>query len=226
MTRGDFTKRAILAGGGALIWLPAQGQHAQPHHPNWTLSHVRARPHHPDPLKVTGIEAKVSIKGQIATTELLLSFHNPDGRAKEGRALLPVPANATLKSFAMEGPSGKLEAKLLPRKEARQIYDDIVRQLKDPAILEFAGLGAVKTGVFPVAPRATARLRMVYEELLEVDGDRVDYLLPRTQAMTSDAPPWKISVDWRDNAGIRTLYSPSHQNQSGPHPFGRGPVGG
>jgi len=209
MTRGNFTKRAFLAGGGALIWLPVQGQHRD--HPNWTLSHVRARPHHPDTLAVTGIAAKVAIKGQIATTELLLSFHNPDGRAKEGRALLPVPADATLKSFAMEGPSGKLEAKLLPRQEAREIYDEIVRQLKDPAILEFAGLGAVKTGVFPVAPRATARLRIVYEELLEVEGDRVDYLLPRTQAMASDAPPWKISVDWKDGAGIRTLYSPSHQ---------------
>lgn len=194
-----------------MIWLPAKGHHEHPHHPNWTLSHVRPRPRHPGVLAVTAIEAKVAIRGEIATTELILDFYNPDGQAREGRALLPVPAAATLKSFAMEGPSGKVEAKLLPRQEARQIYDEIVRQLKDPAILEFAGLGAVKTGVFPVAPRTTARLRLIYEELLQVDGDRVDYILPRTQAMASDAPPWKISVDWKDGAGIRTLYSPSHQ---------------
>lgn len=199
----------MFAGGGAFIWLPAKAQHhAHPHH--WSMPHVRPRPNHPATLKVTQIEANVSIKGQVATTELLLSFQNPGGAAKEGRALLPVPRRATLKSFAMEGPSGKIEAELLPRKEARQIYDEIVSRLKDPAILEFAGLGAVKTGVFPVPPRKTVRLRMVYEELLTAEGDRVDYMLPRTQAMVSEAPPWKISVNWKEAGGIRTLYSPSH----------------
>jgi Ca-activated chloride channel family protein len=211
MTRGDFTKRALLAGGGALIWLPAGGHQIHPHQHHWTMPHVRPRPHHPATLAVTNIEARVSIKGQIATTELLLGFYNPDGRAKEGRALLPVPAKATLKSFAMEGPGRKIEAELLPRKEARQIYDQIVSQLKDPAILEFAGMGAVKTGVFPVPPGKTVRLRLVYEELLTGDGNRVDYTLPRSQAITADAPPWKISLEWKEPNGIRTLYSPSHE---------------
>ncbi len=211
MTRGEFTKQAILAGGGALIWLPAKGHHAPHlHHPAWSMPHVRHLPSRPAELAVTKIEANIGVKGQVATTELLLSFHNPDGRPKEGRALLPVPVGATLKSFAMEGPSGKIEAKLLPRAEARRIYDEIVSRLKDPAILEFAGLGAVQTGVFPVAPGKTARLRLVYEELLESDGDRVDYVLPRTRAIARNAPPWRINLDWKDNAGIRTLYSPSH----------------
>ncbi len=195
-----------------MIWMPLNGRVVHPpHHHHWTLPHVRPRPQNPATLAVTNIGAKVSIKGQIATTELLLGFRNPDGRAKEGRALLPVPGKATLKSFAMEGPSGKIEAKLLPRREARRIYDEIVSRLKDPAILEFAGMGAVQTGVFPVPAGKTIRLRLVYEELLEIDGDRVDYVLPRTQAMTADAPPWTISLDWKENAGIRTLYSPSHE---------------
>jgi len=110
----------------------------------------------------------------------------------------------------MEGASGKLTAELLPREEARRIYDEIVSRLKDPAILEFAGLGAVKTGVFPVPAGQTVRLRLVYEELLTSEGERVDYLLPRTQAINKDAPPWRIEVDWREKSGIRTLYSPSH----------------
>lgn len=211
MTRGEFTKQAMLAGGGALIWLPAKG-HDGPrhHHASWSMPHVRRLPSRPVELAVTNIEANIGVKGQVATTELLLSFHNPDGRAKEGRALLPVPVGATLKSFAMEGPSGKIEAKLLPRAEARRIYDEIVSRLKDPAILEFAGLGAVQTGVFPVAPGRTAKLRLVYEELLEGDGDRVDYVLPRTQAISKNGPHWKITLDWKESSGIRTLYSPSH----------------
>ena len=57
------------------------------------------------------------------------------------------------KSFAMEGGRHEIKAELLPREEARRIYDSIVRQLKDPALLEFAGLGAVKSSVFPVPAR-------------------------------------------------------------------------
>lgn len=181
------------------------------------MPHVRRRL--PEPLAVKEIQAKVIIRGQASTTELIMSFHNPEGQAKEGRALLPVPSQAALKSFGMEGASGKLTAELLPREEARRIYDDIVSRLKDPAILEFAGLGAVKTGVFPVPAGKTVRLRLVYEELLTSEGERVDYLLPRTQAISEEAPPWKIEVDWQEKSGIRTLYSPSHpvsvERQSG-----------
>jgi len=211
MTRGEFTKQALFVGGGALLWMPAEGHKISPHHQHWTMPHVRRRPQSPATLEVSKIEAKVSIKGQLASTELILSFYNPDSRAKEGRALLPVPTQATLKSFAMEGPREKLEAQLLPREEAREIYDEIVRSLKDPAILEFAGLSAVKTGVFPVPAGKTSRLRLVYEELLEVDAARVDYLLPRTQTIATDAPPWEISLEWMEKAGVRTLYSPSHE---------------
>lgn len=172
------------------------------------MPHVRR--HVPGSLAVEKMEARISINGLVATTELFLTFHNPDRVMKEGRALLPVPAKAALKSFAMEGTGNKVQAELLPRAEARRIYDEIVSRLKDPAILEFAGLGAVKTGVFPVQPGKTIRLRMVYEELLTGEGDRVDYSLPRTQALYEKVPPWKISLEWKDQDGIRTLYSPSH----------------
>lgn len=209
MKRAEFAKRALLAGGGAFLWAPVRGHEVPPpRHPHWVVPHVRRLA--PGPLQVTEMEARVEIKGQVATTELFLTFHNPEGRMMEGRALLPVPAKAALKSFAMEGASGKFEAKLLPREEARRIYDEIVSRLKDPAILEFAGLGVVRTGVFPVMPGKSVRLRMVYEELLDREGDRVDYVLPRTQAISEGAPPWKISVEWTDKEGIRTLYSPSH----------------
>lgn len=199
----------MLFGGGALIWMPVEGKGVMPHR-HWIVPH--AHPHRPGPqgLGVGRIEAKVDVKGQIATTELVLTFKNPGGRPAEGRALLPVPGDATLKSFAMEGGNTKMQAKLLPRKEARRIYDEIVRSLKDPAILEFAGLGAVQTGVFPVPAGKEVRLRMVYEQLLVAEGDRFDYVLPRSEAMSNGGPVWHISVNWKDARGIRTLYSPSH----------------
>jgi len=194
-----------------MIWLPASGHdgHGPAH---WMVPHVR--PHHrplPGELSVSKIETAIQVRGQLATTEMVLTFKNPTRVNLEGKALLPVPVDATLKSFSMEGGSGTTEAKLLPREEARRIYDEIVRSLKDPAILEFAGLGAVKTGVFPVPAGKEVRLRLVYEELLVAEGDRLDFALPRSEAMTRGGPAWSLSLDWKDARGIGTLYSPSHE---------------
>ena len=206
MNRAQFARRAVLAVGGGLIWTPAMG-HDGPH--PWLIPHVR-RVSTSGPVEVVHVEADVSIRSQVATTTLVLTFKNPGHRPQEGQAIVPVPGAASLKSFSMEGASEKIEAKLLPRKEARKIYDQIVSQLKDPALLEFAGLGAVKTSVFPVPSGKEMKLRLVYEELLLQDGDRIDYVLPRTQSI-SYRTPWKVTLDWQDSGGIRTVYSPSHE---------------
>ena len=191
-----------------MIWMPVS---AQQRSARWMVPQVQF--HRPGPLdlQVSRIESRIQIRGQVASTELTLTFKNPTRDLREGRALLPVPVGAVFKSFSMEGGSGKTKAELLPREEARRIYDDIVRRLKDPAILEFAGLGAVKTGVFPVAAGGEARLRLVYEELLVAEGDRVDFVLPRSEAVTKGGPDWSIKLDWKDVRGIRTLYSPTHE---------------
>jgi Ca-activated chloride channel family protein len=161
-------------------------------------------------VEVERIEAEVSVARQVATTTMIISLRNPAGAQQEGQAILPVPAGAMLKSFAMDGGRHEITAELLPRDEARRIYDSIVRQLKDPALLEFAGLGAVKSSVFPVPPRATVRLKLVYEELLEAEGERVDYVLPRSESLDTRVP-WTIRVRWHDKAGLAGLYSPSHE---------------
>lgn len=193
-----------------MIWLPARAQHGHPA-ANWVVPHTRFHRPSPRDLQVSKIEARVRVRGPLATTRLTLVFKNPTRSLLEGRALLPVPAGVTLKSFSMDGPSGETEAELLPRKEARRIYDEIVRSLKDPAILEFAGLGAVKTEVFPVPAGGEVKLRLSYEQLLVAEGDRLDYVLPRSESVTKGGPVWSIAVDWKDDRGIRALYCPSHE---------------
>ena len=206
MNRAQFSRRAFLAAGGSLIWSPVSG-HEKPH--SWLLSHVRRIPSF-SAVEVVHVEADVSIRDQVATTTLILTFKNPGSRPQEGQAIVPVPDGAMLKGFAMEGSTLKVEAKLLPTAEARRIYDQIVSQLKDPALLEFAGLGAVRSSVFPVPAGKELKLHLVYEELLLKEGERIDYILPRTQSIAYRIP-WKVSLDWRDAEGIRTVYSPSHE---------------
>ena len=169
------------------------------------------RPSPVAPVAVKKIGAVASIDGQKARTTLTIEFTNPDAnRQQEGQVLLPVPNGAVLSSFRLEGVNGNFDAEILPREEARRIYDRIVSQMKDPAILEFAGYGAVKSGVFPVPAGGSAKIQITYEELLPADGARVDYVLPRSESLDYRVQ-WRLKVTWSMKGGIATAYSPSHQ---------------
>ena len=65
-------------------------------------------------------------------------------------------------------------AQLLPKDEARQIYDSIVAKIRDPALLEFIGYNLIRSSVFPVEPKGDQKVRLTYEHVCEADGDRID----------------------------------------------------
>lgn len=162
-------------------------------------------------VRISEVRAEINILQQVATTTLDVSLSNPGSRQQEAEMLVPVPDGATVRSFALEGKSKEAGAKLLPKMEAKSTYLSIVSRLRDPALLEFAGYNMVRSSVFPVPARGTQRVRLIYEQVLRADGERVDYLLPRSESFEASATPWKISVRVQSKAAISTLYSPSHQ---------------
>lgn len=165
---------------------------------------------HAQPVEVTQVEARIDIADQVATTTLDIALRNPTPRPQESELLVPVPSGAVLKSFAFEGGSSEGTAKLLPREEARRIYDSIVAQTRDPALLEFVGHSVVKSSVFPVPANGTQKVRVTYEQLLEADGARLDYVLPRSEAVEYTVP-WKLSMRVKSTSRVASVYSPSHE---------------
>ncbi|MCP4642526.1 MAG: VWA domain-containing protein [bacterium] len=155
------------------------------------------------------VEADVKIVDQIATTTMIVHLKNPTNRRLESELLVPVPDETVVKGFSFEGPGGEMTAKILPRDEARRIYESIVSKLRDPALLEFAGYNMVRSSVFPVEPHGSQHIRLVYENLLPVDGDRIDYVLPRSESLDYTVP-WSIDVRVKTTAPLSTVYSPSH----------------
>lgn len=202
----------LLGGGTVLSCLSAKGHDfTSPRHQHFFLPHVRRLPH-AGSVSVKSIEVNASIDRQASLTTMVIEMQNTDSRQQEGQALLPVPKGAVLRKYTLDGVEGKFSAKLMAREEARRIYDSIVSQLKDPALLEFAGDGVVKSSVFPIPAGGTVKLEIQYECLLEQDGGRVDYYIPRSQSLDYKVP-WKVKVSWKSNRGIASIYSPSHPIQ-------------
>lgn len=161
------------------------------------------------PIRITAVKVAVDILEQTARTTLLVEVHNPSSTQEEAVLLLPVPAAAAVSEFAFDGSAQEPTARLLPADEARRTYDEIVRKVRDPGLLEFAGARLIRTSVFPIAAGAQSKIRLTYEHVLDADGDRVDYELMRSEALGS-VVPWEITVDVRSKAPISMLYSPSH----------------
>lgn len=159
---------------------------------------------------ITAVSADVTIRDGAASTTLTIDLHNRSRQREEAVLLLPVPAGAVVSAFDFQGAGAEPSAEVLPAHEARRIYDRIVSQIKDPALLEFAGLSAVRTSVFPVEAGGSQRVRLTYEHILEADGERFDYVLPRSESLELRRP-WTVNATVVSQRPISTVYSPSHK---------------
>jgi len=161
-------------------------------------------------VAITDIDVGVVIQDQAATTTMDISLANHAGSMQEAELLVPVPEGAVVRSFDFEGEGAEPSARLLPATEATTTYESIVRQVRDPALLEFAGSDLVRSSVFPVPAGGTQKVRLTYEHLLPAEGSRVDYSLPRSESL-SYTLPWTVHVQIKSKHPIATVYSPSHE---------------
>lgn len=164
----------------------------------------------PTGVRMTDVRADIDILEQVATTTLDISLHNPTPRRLEAELLVPVPDESVVRGFTFQGSGKEPSAQLLPRDEARRIYDSIVRQTRDPALLEFVGYNLIRSSVFPVEANGLQKVRLTYENIVPADAGRLDYVLPRSESLEYSVP-WRISVRIRSKQPVSMVYSPSHR---------------
>ena len=167
------------------------------------------------PIQTRKSEVETEIRGQVATTTITQSLHNPANRRVQGSFLFPIPENARIDSFAMDIDGELTEGELLDAEKARKIYEDIVRRTLDPALFEFCDQKLFRIRIFPFQPRQTRQIRIRYTHLLTRDGELASYVLPLRQSAHCQHSPdasiqVKISLIAGDGQKFRSLYSPSH----------------
>ena len=188
-----------------------------------TLAHadgfivVHDSPGRPDhfpfaPLEVTYHRVTVAIDGNVATTHVDQEFYNPNARQLEGTYLFPLPAGATIDKFSMDVNGTMTDAELLDADRARQIYEEIVRKYRDPALLEYAGSAAFKVRIFPIEPNGKKHVKITYTQVLRPDAGLVEYVYPLNTEKFSARPLRDVSVNvsLRCERPIKSIYSPSH----------------
>ena len=154
----------------------------------------------------------VEINNQVATTRIEQVFANRSETVAEGTYVFPLPVGAAVSDLVMWVDGRPIEAKILDAEQARDIYDEIVRQMRDPALLEYVGAGAIQASVFPIQPHSEVKIEIEYGQLLPVENGLVHYEYPlRTDQFTRE-PVEQISINVKvtSNDAISTIYSPTH----------------
>jgi Ca-activated chloride channel family protein len=198
----------VIDDGHPIILPPRPPYPPHPPIPPWS----RPQPHVFAPLEVSFLKVDTRIKDQVALTKVDQEFFNPNSRPMEGTFFFPAPKGAAISKFTVEIGGKPVEAELLPADKARGIYEDIVRRMKDPALLEFAGQDLFKLRIFPIEAHSRKRIALSYTQVLKGDNGLVGYHYPLGTGKYSAKPIPSVSVrvEIESKAPLKAVYSPSH----------------
>jgi len=176
-------------------------------------------PHRPpvlrDRLELRAHQVDVRIDDQVAVTTVEHVFYNPSPGRVEGHFMFPLPRGAQVDKVSMDVNGVDTDAELLDADKARRIYEDIVRRMRDPALLEYCDAGLIRARIFPIEPQSEKRITVTYTTLLRSTGGLVSYDYPLTRHAVEGAPVTKLAmrVELKTSRKLATIYSPSHEMQ-------------
>ena len=200
-------KQKILMLSLASLLLPATG-FAQ----GRIIPYPIGRPVRIAPLSVESMFVDVEIDRQVATTTIEQVFHNEANGVLEGMYLFPIPEKASISSFSMWMNGEEVEGEVVEAKKARQIYEDIVRRMRDPGLLEYLGHDLFRARVFPIPAKGDVKIKITYEEILAYGAGLVEYRHPLKVDCNRVKPVGQVSmaVDIRSDVPVKSVYSPTH----------------
>lgn len=169
------------------------------------------------PTNITGrIErlrsaVQVSVSGRVARVTVEEWFRNNGPTMDEGMYHFPLPGEAVFSSYSLWQGDQELRGEAMDATQARSIYEAIVRQKRDPALIELAGQGLIRARVFPIGPGETRKITLRYTQLLDRAGDAWQFRYLGDRNRQSAPRSFRMEVDSAERFG--NPYSPTHQVQ-------------
>ena len=149
------------------------------------------------PLTLGYHKVTVDIRDQIARTVIEESFVNhTDGRL-EGVFYFPLPQDASIAGFGMWIDGELVEADVVEKQRAREIYETILRERRDPGLLEWTGGNIFKARVFPILPHAEKRVKITYTQVLPLKNGGYRYRYALQSEMLRENPLRELSLNVR-----------------------------
>lgn len=221
--RGISVLQKSIAAAGHSAWVRALELEASADHGIGQLVAKTEKANEHLPLEIVSHAVTVTCVDQVARTFVDETFFNNTDRRLEGTFYYPLPDDAAIGEFAMYVDGKRIAGEVLEQGKARQVFEYIVRQQKDPALLEWAGGNLFKMRVFPIEPHSSKRVQLGYTQILPLRDGVVSYTYPLFSEMLLKNPLQKLSIEFRvlSNYGLAGLQSPTHECAVALDPDGR-----
>ncbi|MEL6824065.1 MAG: VIT domain-containing protein, partial [Calditrichota bacterium] len=192
-----------------LVFLPdllfAQGRIILP----WPEPNPRLPVERIEPVRLTQVEAKVTLKNGAGTVSLDQTFYNPNRQQREGQYIFMLPNESQVHDFHLFVDGKKTQGEVLDKNEARRIYNGIVRGQKDPALLEYLDNRLFRASIFPFPPRGERQIEMTYATVLDYSNGTYRLNLPIRQSGQAVIDDYNVHIDLETDQPLGDIYSPS-----------------
>ncbi|MEZ4462696.1 MAG: VIT domain-containing protein [bacterium] len=167
------------------------------------------------PFAVESHRATVVITNNAAVTTVEQVFRNNTDRPMEAVFVFPIPEGGTVSDFSLWIEGKKTAGAVLEKNEARQIYESIVRRVRDPGLVEYIDGKIFKASIFPIPPRGTQKLEIKFGQVLQPKGGLYQYRYPlsagKDYVTAKTNQDFTLTATVNSSIPITTVYSPSHK---------------
>lgn len=169
-----------------------------------------------EPLTVGYHKVSVEIRDQIARTTIEESFVNHTPSRLEGTFHFPLPQDASISGFGMWIGNELVEADIVEKQRAREIYETILRERRDPGLLEWTAGNLFKARVFPIEAFSEKRVKIVYTQVLPLRANRYRYSYGLRSDLLRSKPLRELSLTVTVNSALplKAVTCPTHTVRS------------
>ena len=129
-------------------------------------------------LELTAVTVDVRIDERVARTRTDQIFTNHAEWEVEGIYEFTLPEGAIITDLVLWIGDKRIQGLIMEKEEARRVYDDIVRQRIDPALIEQVTPNSFRLSIFPFPAGGSRRVEFEYMQLLDARNGRIDYTFP------------------------------------------------
>ena len=166
-------------------------------------------------------DVRVELVDRVLRYEVTETFTNRGNRVGEADFMFPLPKGAAFQDLKLSINGEMVAGETMNANQARQIYEEIVRRQRDPALLEWMGYGLLRARIFPIAPGEQKKVVVRFQTVADREGDalRVDYFrgMQTTQHGLNQQPEGRTSfvLTYPDEPMYGRAYSPTHSLYEG-----------
>jgi Ca-activated chloride channel family protein len=158
----------------------------------------------------TSTRVRADLDGRVVRYEVTETYTNRGGMIGEADFLLPLPKGAAFEDLALSINGEMVTGETMSADRARGVYEEIVRKMRDPALVEWMGHGLLRTRIFPIQPGEEKKVVVRFRAIAEREGDalRLDWLGDRRAGDTGDNRSFTFA--YPDDGSFGDAYSPTH----------------